>query len=108
VLSRLGRPELARKALQKAIEVNPWMSEYRLALSDICHQSGDWPGAIAACREAIRLNPELFEARSLLVQSYLRSGAIDKADAEFQIMLRFYPASREIWERWYEQQKQPG
>jgi Flp pilus assembly protein TadD len=110
LLARLRRPELARKALQKTIEVNPWISEYRLALADICYQSGDWPGAIAACGEAIRLNPELFEARSLLVQSYLRSGAIDKADAEFQIMLRFYPASREVWQKWYQEQKQavPG
>jgi hypothetical protein len=23
-------------------------------------------------------------------------------------MLHFYPASREVWERWYEQQKQRG
>ena len=73
VLTRLHRPELARSALQKAIAVNPWPSDYRLALASACYQSGDWPGAVAACREAIRLNPELFEARSLLVQCYLRS-----------------------------------
>ena len=88
--------------------VDPWRSDYRLALANICYQVGDWPGAVAACREAIRLNPELFEARSLLVQSELRSHEHDKADAEFQVLLRFYPASREVWQQWYEQQKQPG
>ena len=73
VLARLERPDLARSALQKTIAVNPWRSNYRLALANACCQAGDWPGAVAACREAIRLNPELFEARSLLIQSYLRS-----------------------------------
>jgi Tfp pilus assembly protein PilF len=107
VLNQDQRPDLARLALQKTIAVNPWRSNYRLALANACYKAGDWPGSIAACGEALRLNPDLFEARSLLVQSHLRSGALDKADAEFQIMLRFYPASREIWERWYEQQKQP-
>jgi tetratricopeptide (TPR) repeat protein len=102
------RPDLARLALQKTIEVNPWRSKYRLALANACYQSGDWAGAVAACREAIRLNPELFEARSLLVQCYLRSREPDKADAELQILLRFYPASREAWQEWYELQKQAG
>ena len=32
----------------------------------------------------------------------------EKADAEFQTLLRFYPASREVWQQWYEQQKQAG
>jgi Tetratricopeptide repeat/Doubled CXXCH motif (Paired_CXXCH_1)/Cytochrome c554 and c-prime len=110
VLARLERPELARSALEKTIAVNPWKSDYRLELANTCYQAGDWPGAAAACREAIRLNPELVDARSLLVQCYLRSREPDNADAEFQILLRFYPASREVWQRWYEQQKQaaPG
>ena len=69
-------------------------------------EAGDWAGAVAACREAIRLDPELFEARSLLVQCYLQSHEPDKADAELQVLLRFYPASREAWQQWYEQQKQ--
>jgi len=57
-----------------------------------------------------RLNPELFEARSLLVRCYLHSHLPEKADAEFRTLLRFYPASREVWQQWYEQQKRarPG
>ncbi len=105
LLTRLHRPDLARLAWQKAIAVDPWQSIHRLRLAENCYQAGDWPGAVAACREALRLNPELFEARSLLIQCYLRSREFDKADAEFQILLRFYPASREAWQQWYEQQK---
>ena len=96
VLAGLQRLDLARAALQKTIAVSPWRSDYRLALARVCSQAGDWAAAVAACREAIRLNPELFEARSLLVQCYLRSHEPDKADAELQILLRFYPASREV------------
>jgi thioredoxin-like negative regulator of GroEL len=105
VLIRLQRPDLARAALERAIAVDPWRSEHRLALARIRAQSGDWPGALAAGREAIRLNPESFEARSLLVRCYLHSHQPEKADAEFRTLLRFYPASREVWQPWYEGQK---
>ncbi len=107
-LKGLQRFDLARAALQKTIAVNPWRSDYRLGLARVCSQAGDWAGAVAACREAIRLNPDLVEARSLLVQCYLRSREPDKADAELQDLLRFYPASREAWQQWYKQQKQAG
>ncbi len=108
-LSRLQRPDRARAALQEAIAVNPWRSEHRLALAQACAQAGDWPGAIAACREAIRLNPESHPARSLLVQCDLQTHKPDEAEAEFQTLLRFYPASREAWLQWYERQKaEPG
>jgi predicted CXXCH cytochrome family protein len=108
VLAQSKRPDLASQTLQKLVAANPWRSKYRLAMANACYQSGEWPGAIAACREALRLNPELFEARSLLVESYLRSHEPDKADAEFQTLLRFYPASREVWQQWYKEQKQAG
>ena len=64
VLTRLRRLDLAQAALRKTIAVDPWRSEYHLALAQVCALSRDWPGAVAACREAIRLNPELLEARS--------------------------------------------
>jgi len=108
MLAQLQRFYLARAALQKTIAINLWKSEYRLALARICAQTGDWPAAIAACREAIRINPELVEARSLLIQCYLWSNEPDKAESELQILLRFYPASREVWQEWYAQQKQAG
>jgi predicted CXXCH cytochrome family protein len=108
LLTRLRRLDLARSAWQKTIAVDPWQSIHRLKLADNCYRAGDWRGAVAACREAIRLNPELFEARSLLIQSYLRGHDFERADAELKILLRFYPASRDVWQQWYEQQKQAG
>jgi predicted CXXCH cytochrome family protein len=107
-LRGLKRFDLARAELQKTIAVSPWRSDYRLGLARVCSQAGDWAGAVAACRDAIRLDPELVEARSLLVQCYLQSHEPDRADAEFQVLLRFYPASREAWQQWYEQEKRAG
>jgi Flp pilus assembly protein TadD len=105
VLTRLHRPEPAQAALRKTIAVDPWRSEYHLALAQACTMARDWPGAIAACREAIRLNPELIEARSLLVECYLHSHEPENAEAEFGTLAQFHPASREIWQQWYERQK---
>jgi tetratricopeptide (TPR) repeat protein len=104
-LTDLKRPVLAREMLQKAIAVDPWQSDYHLALAMVCGQMEDWSAAIAACRGALSKNPELLDARSLLVQCYLRAGETKKADAEFQVMLRLFPASREAWQQWYEPQK---
>src|SRR5262249_46951719 len=87
------------------IAVNPWRSDYRLALATSCSQAEDWAGTLAACRQALRLNPELFEARTLLVQCLLRSGAAAEADAEFRKLLLFYPAKRDLWQQWYERQQ---
>jgi Flp pilus assembly protein TadD len=107
-LAGLRRPDLATAALREVIAVNPWRSDYPLALARYCVQARDWQGAIAACYEAIRLNPELFEARLLLIQGYLHSAAPMEADAEYRTLLRFYPADREAWQQWYEKQKQAG
>jgi tetratricopeptide (TPR) repeat protein len=104
----LQRLDDARAALQTTITINPWRSDYRLGLARVCFRAGDWAAAIAACREAIRLDPELSEARSLLVQCYLRSHEPERADAALQDMLRFYPASRGAWQQWYKKQKEAG
>jgi Tfp pilus assembly protein PilF len=105
VLTRLRRPGEAQAAIRRAIAVDPWRSEYHLALAQALAQAGDWPGAVAACREAIRINPELLEARALLVQCYLHSQQLSEAESEFRTLLRFYPASREVWRGWFEREK---
>jgi len=101
----LRQYDLAGESLRKTIAVNPWRSDYRLALAKISSQAGDWPGAIAACREALRLDSDQLEARSLLIECYLRTGEAAKADAELKLLLRFFPAGREVWQQWYENQK---
>lgn len=105
LLMSLHRPELARKKFESAIAINPWRAHYRLAHANACSQAREWQAALAACQDALRLNPEMIEARSLLIKCYLQSHQSEPADAEFQILLRFYPASREVWQKWYDDQK---
>jgi len=38
------------------------MSDYHLALAGVCYRAGNWPEA-AACREAMRFDPESVEAQ---------------------------------------------
>jgi tetratricopeptide (TPR) repeat protein len=104
-LAGLKQPDRAVAAVRELIAVNPWRSDYRLALARFCFQSGDWTGAVAACHDAIHINPELYEARSLLVQCFLKSGAPDKADVEFRTLLRFDPANKDTLQQWYEREK---
>jgi predicted CXXCH cytochrome family protein len=108
LLAGLQRLERARSAFQEAIAVDPWRSDYYTGLAQVCYDSGDWSEAVAACQAAIRINPELSATRSLLIQSFLRSHQPDKADAEYQTLLRLCPASREVWRHWYQSQKQAG
>jgi Flp pilus assembly protein TadD len=108
LLAGLQRLERARSAFQAAIAVNPWRSDYHAALAQVCYQAGDWSGAVSACQAAIRLNPDLFAARSLLIQSFLRSRHPEEADAEFRTLLLLSPASRVVWEQWYRDQKRLG
>jgi Flp pilus assembly protein TadD len=103
-LAGLRQPDQAVAALREVIAVNPWRSDYRLALARYCYQAGHWSEAVAACREAIHINPELYEARSLLVQCLLKSGAPKEADTEFRTLLRFDPANKEVWQKWYERE----
>jgi Flp pilus assembly protein TadD len=108
-MAGLRQPDRAVAAMRELIAVNPWRSDYRLALARFCFQAGDWSGAVAACREAIRINPELYEARSLLVQGLLKSGAPEEADTELRTLLRFDPANKDTWQKWYEREgRQPG
>jgi tetratricopeptide (TPR) repeat protein len=103
-LAGLRQPDRAVAAVREVIAVNPWRSDYRLALARFCIQAGDWSAAAAACRDAIHINPELYEARSLLVQCFLKSGAPDKAEREFRTLLRFDPANKAVWQKWYERE----
>src|SRR5262249_19645052 len=57
IRTRLQQFGPARAALEKAIAIDPWRSDYRRELARVCDQAGDWAGAVAACRAAIRLNP---------------------------------------------------
>jgi tetratricopeptide (TPR) repeat protein len=93
---------LARDTLRQVLQVNPWSAEDHLALAEVDAHLGDWTSAAAACRDALRLNPALVNARALLVRTYLHAGDAPRARAEFETLLGFTPAGREVWETWFQ------
>jgi tetratricopeptide (TPR) repeat protein len=91
-----GAAKAASGYWQRAIGVNPWRSDYRAALARLCVETQDWPDAVAACREVIRLNPANIEVRQWLVESYLRTGNLTAAQAEQKILLGFGSPERSL------------
>jgi Tfp pilus assembly protein PilF len=84
-----GASSTARQYWQRAIDVNPWRSDYPTAVARLCVEAGDWQGAVTACRQALRLNPANVEVRRWLVQSLLSLGDHAAAQAEQAILQGF-------------------
>jgi len=103
--SELADYALARATLRKALGVNPWNPDYHLALAQVDVQLGDWSSVAAACRDALRLNPALLDARALLVRAHLHAGDAPGARAEFETLVGFTPAGREVWAEWFQTQQ---
>jgi len=101
-----ARWETAVSYLDRAIVVNPWRHELRLALGEAHAALADWPAAFTAGRDAVRLNPAGWQGRKLLVACYLATGKPDEARAEFQRLLALHPPDEESLRRWFAQQSQ--
>jgi non-specific serine/threonine protein kinase len=84
----MGRGEPAREAAdrfsRRALELGPRLAESHVArgayLTSVC----DYPGAEAAYREAIRLNPRSFEAHYLLARCGVHGGNFELAAEMFK------------------------
>ncbi len=101
LLGQFGRPDEALARRKQIIEVNPWQSSYRLELAKLHAEGRRWAEAEAACREALRLNPALIEARTLLVKSLLQLGRREPAREEYERLLAFDPPNKEELKRWF-------
>jgi hypothetical protein len=105
VAMQLRRPADVRTFTERAIKINPWMWQYRSMLGEALAQKGDWEGAAAASREALRLEPVNLPSRQLLLRCYLQLG--DKTGAREELeacvgLLR--PTNRQEFRRWVEHQ----
>jgi tetratricopeptide (TPR) repeat protein len=94
--SRSGRLKDAIAFWRQAIAVNPWRSDYHaeLALAEL--QRRDWAAAAKACREALRLNPSLVQARKWLVECDFQLGNRQTARNELETLIGFDPPDREL------------
>ena len=100
--SQSGQPDRAIGHWRRLLEVDPERAAYHAALGHDLALKGLYSQAAEACREALRLNPADFAARSDLVACYARLGSIDRARAEFETLLGFYPEHRAELSAWFE------
>jgi hypothetical protein len=72
-----------------------------LALAETHAGSGNWPAALAAGLDAVRLNPAGWQGHKLLVDCYLSTGKPDDARAEFARLMALHPPEEESLRRWF-------
>jgi Flp pilus assembly protein TadD len=82
--SKPPRPEKAVRYYTAAVALRPNSSGAHLNLGVALKETGDMDGAIAECREAIRLKKDLVEGHINLGRGLLDTGEVDGAIAEFR------------------------
>jgi arylsulfatase A-like enzyme/Flp pilus assembly protein TadD len=78
---RAGRAELARTRVQGALQEYPWSVALWLLSAALLDEAGQLEGALAARREALRLQPERAETENALAWTLARLGR-DLGEAE--------------------------
>jgi tetratricopeptide (TPR) repeat protein len=91
VAAKMDRRPEAAACFQRAIDINPWRSDYRAELAFVYFFDRNWQASADACREALRLNASRLNVRKLLVQCYLNLGKVAAARAELETVLGFDP-----------------
>jgi hypothetical protein len=93
---------------RRAAAVDPWCAYYRAQEARVRAALDDWPGAIAAARAAVAINPSVTEPRLVLIDAHVRVGDREAAAAEFDALWSLNPPNREQLRRWFENHQRPG
>jgi len=80
--ARRGKTAEAQADLRRATDLDPDEDDYPFNLGLLAMQSGDFPAAAAAFRDASERKPENPEDRALLVQALEKAGKQAEADQE--------------------------
>jgi Flp pilus assembly protein TadD len=97
----MDRNDAALAYWRRAIKVNRWNSQYHQRFAKLLADHQEWPEALKECEAALRLNPASEEVRMVLITCSLRTGQKERAEAEFDRLLRMRPADREELRRWF-------
>lgn len=79
LLNRENKPEAAKAAYEAALAADPGHTGALNALAALLLERGDYPGAIARCQEALRIDAESAHASYLLGAAQLASGDFEEA-----------------------------
>jgi tetratricopeptide (TPR) repeat protein len=93
----LDKPDRARDAFLQCVRLNGQFSHAYLKLAELAARAGDWKLASDYAKELLQLDPRMGDGYFLLVQAYLSSGDITKAESVLRLS-RNLPESAEYYE----------
>ncbi len=100
----LGKLDLSRGYWRRAVDLNPWMADYRGNLTLLLAHKGAWDEAGSHCREWLRLDPANTEARKTWIRYLLQTGQRQQAAVEFSRLEALRPANLHSLRSWFKKQ----
>jgi tetratricopeptide (TPR) repeat protein len=86
-----GQLDLAQETFKQLAAESPKWPQVQFALAQVCSQTGDSAAAIAAAREAVKLDPQNAQARKLLTSLLLKESQFDKSFEEAKTSIEAHP-----------------
>ncbi len=102
----LGRKETALGYWRRAVEINPWVADYRKYLVIHLAYRGAWEELDPHAQKWLELDPASVDARQMWVLYLLETGRETEAKAEFAKVRALRPANLKQMEAWFEKQLQ--
>jgi tetratricopeptide (TPR) repeat protein len=75
-----GNSQLAKREVERAIELDPQLADAYIARAELARQAGDYAAAIAAYRDALAFNPYTDAVHQQLAAAYEKMGNTANAD----------------------------
>ncbi len=91
ILMASGQLDLAQAEFKKLSMNYPKWPQVQLALAEVCNQTGDSTAAIAAAKEAVKLDPENARARKLLTSLLLKESQFVQSFQQAKTSLDAHP-----------------
>jgi hypothetical protein len=100
----LGHPEDALRYWRRAVDINPWMPEYRKNLFRLLAHHEQWDEAGQQTLKWIELDPADVDARKFRIVCLIKTGRKDQARAEFARIQALRPANLAQLNAWFEEE----
>jgi hypothetical protein len=104
IAESLKQRETAIDYWRRLVDINPSLPYYRARLANLLADQEDWAPAAKECQAILRIEPANADIRFLLVQCYLQTGKVPRAQAELQTLLKLRPDKNETLRRWFDEQ----
>ena len=82
--SRCGRFETARSAAKRAAELDPLNAQAFRKIGEVEYNARNYSGVVGPIEQALRMNPEMSNAHSVIALTRLNQGDLAGATAEFK------------------------